>query len=221
MKILSIEDEKEINTYLKTHLENNGFNVDIAETAEGGLFLAHSNDYDLILLDLNLPDKNGIEVCKELRLKENNVPIIILSVNSDTQDVVSLLNSGSDDYLIKPFKITELIARIHALCRRPRTINHEILSYNNLTLNINKQVVKINDKKIYLTRKEFSLLEYLLRNKGSVVSRAKILENVWDQEADIFSNTIETHVLNLRKKLNKYYNKSLIKTYSGRGYAIE
>lgn len=221
MKILSIEDEKEINTYLKTNLENNGINVDIAETAEGGLFLAQSNNYDLILLDLNLPDKNGIEVCKELRLKENNIPIMILSVNLDTKDKVSLLNSGADDYLTKPFKVTELVARIHALCRRPRIIKNEILSYNNLLLDINKQIVKIADKKVYLTRKEFSLLEYLLRNKGSVVSRAKILENVWDQEADIFSNTIETHILNLRKKISNYYNKSLIKTYSGRGYAIE
>ena len=221
MKILSIEDEKEINTYLKKNLENSGFNVDIAETAEGGLFLAQSSEYDLILLDLNLPDKNGIEVCKELRLKENKIPIIILSVNAGTEDKVSLLNSGADDYLTKPFKITELVARIHALCRRPRIIKNEILSYNNLLLDVTKQIVKIGEKKIYLTRKEFSLLEYLLRNKGSVVSRAKILENVWDQEADIFSNTIETHVLNLRKKLKNYLNNSLIKTYSGRGYAIE
>ena len=221
MKILTIEDEKEINLYLKTNLENTGFSVDVAETAEGGLFLANTNEHDVILLDLNLPDKNGIEVCKSLRLSGNKVPIIILSVNNTVNDKVSLLEAGADDYLSKPFSITELKARIKAISRRPQTINNEILSYKNISLDSNKQVIRKGDKSIYLTRKEFILLSYLLRNKGRVISRGEILEHVWDKEADIFSNTIETHILNLRNKLNKNNKESVIKTYSGRGYAID
>jgi DNA-binding response OmpR family regulator len=220
MKILSIEDEKEISLYLKTNLEHLGFSVDIAETAEGGLFLANTNEHDLILLDLNLPDKNGIEVCKSLRLSGNNVPILILSINESVNDKVSLLEAGADDYLTKPFSITELSARIKAIIRRPQTIKNEILSYKDLYLDANKQIIKKGDKIIYLTRKEFTLLSYLLRNKGRVISRGEILEHVWDKEADIFSNTIETHILNLRRKINKNDNESFIKTYSGRGYAI-
>lgn len=221
MKILTIEDEQEINTFLKSNLENNGFTVDIAETAEGGLFLADTNEHDLILLDLNLPDKNGIEVCKCLRLSGNKVPVLILSVNDTTNDKVSLLNAGADDYLTKPFSITELIARINAITRRPRTISSEILSYEDLSLDCNKQIIKKDNKTIYLTRKEFILLKYLLKNKGRIISRGEILEHVWDKEADIFSNTIETHILNLRRKISKNKKKTFIKTYSGRGYAIE
>ncbi|MDA3803144.1 MAG: response regulator transcription factor [Patescibacteria group bacterium] len=220
MKILSIEDEKEISLFLKTNLEHIGFSVDIAETAEGGLFLASTNEHDLILLDLNLPDKNGIEVCKSLRLSGNKVPILILSVNEGVNDKISLLEAGADDYLTKPYSITELSARIKAITRRPQTIKSEILSYKDLYLDSNKQIIKKGENIIYLTRKEFILLSYLLRNKGRVISRGEILEHVWDKEADIFSNTIETHILNLRRKINKDDNESFIKTYSGRGYAI-
>ena len=220
MKILSIEDDKEIRLHLKKHLENEGFAVDCAETAEGGIFLAETNEHDLILLDLNLPDKNGLEVCKSLRLSGIDIPIMIVSVNSETNDKIKLLNAGADDYLSKPFSVCELTARIKALLRRPKNMSQEIISFKDLILDTNKQIIKQNDKSIYLTRKEFSLLEYFLRNNGRVISRGELLEHVWDSETDIFSNTIETHILNLRRKLNKTSNKNLIKTYSGRGYAI-
>ncbi len=220
MKILIIEDEKDIRTFLKSNLEDSGFSVDCAETGEGGTFLALSNDYDLILLDLNLPDKNGLEVCRSLRLAGKETPIIILTVETETDNKVKLLNAGVDDYLTKPFSVSELIARIKALLRRPKKISGGLLSFGDLILDSDKQTVKQKSKIIYLTRKEFGLLEYLLRNRGRIVSRGEIIEHVWDSEADIFSNTIETHVVNLRKKLNKDGKSSLIKTYSGRGYAI-
>jgi DNA-binding response OmpR family regulator len=220
MKVLIIEDEKDIGGFLKSNLENAGFNVDLAETGEGGSFLATTGAYDLVLLDLNLPDKHGFEVCKEIRLAGREMPIMILTVETEITNKVQLLNAGADDYLTKPFSISEVLARMHALLRRPRKLNGDILSFADLTLDSQKQSVKRNNKEIYLTRKEFMLLEYLLRNQGRVISRGEIIDHVWDSEADLFSNTIETHILNLRKKIDKDKRQALIKTFSGRGYTI-
>jgi DNA-binding response OmpR family regulator len=220
MKILVIEDEKDISDLLKCGLEAEGFVVDAAMDGEKGCFMGRANNYDLIILDLNLPKKNGEAVCREIRETGKTTPILILTVDAQINSKIRLLNSGGDDYLTKPFSFEELLARVKALLRRPKTMTKEILRIGNLTLDKNKQTVYRASREIYLTRKEFALLEYLMRNQGIVVSRSEILENVWDAEADPFSNTIETHILNLRRKINKNSANKLIKTVSGRGYKI-
>lgn len=220
MKILIIEDEKDIALFLKSSLEEVDFIVETAESAERGLLLARMNDYDLIVLDLNLPDRGGFEVCKDIRTEGKNLPIIILTVEGSVDNKVQLLDNGADDYLTKPFSISELIARINALLRRPKELIKNTIIFDGFELNRKRHLIIKNGKEIYLTRKEFILLEYLLINKGSIVSRGDLVDHVWDQEANLFSNTIETHILNLRKKLSNKQRKMIIKTYPGRGYGI-
>lgn len=220
MKILIVEDEKDIGLFLKSSLEKVGFNVDYTESGERGSFLAKTTDYDLIILDLNIPDKGGYEICRDIRIEGKEMPIIILTVASEIESKVQLLDLGADDYLTKPFSVPELLARIKSLLRRPKKLLNNTISFVGFELNTQKQVVTKNKKEIYLTRKEFILLEYLLLNRGRIVSRGELVDHVWDQEANIFSNTIETHILNLRKKIGKKANQSIIKTYSGRGYGI-
>jgi len=220
MRILVVEDEKKINDFLKKSLESECFAVDTAMDGEKGSYLARSNNYDLIILDNILPKKDGVQVCREIRESKSNVPIIILSVKSETITKVDLLNAGADDYLTKPFSLEELLARMRALLRRPKDFKSDIFSVDDLIVDIAKHSVKRGDEEIKLTRKEFMLLEYLLKNQGIVLSRGMIMEHVWDMNADLFSNTIESHILSLRKKIDFEGNKKLIQTISGRGYTI-
>lgn len=221
MKILIVDDEKEIRTFLKASLEAAGFIVDTAEDGENGLFMAKTNTYDLVLLDMIMPYKTGDQVCQELRDAGYNAAIIILSVRSEATTKTNLLNIGADDYLSKPFSFDELLARINAVLRRPKEISDEELKIDNLVLNDNKYTVKRGEISIHLTKKEFSLLEYLMINTGKVLTRTQIMEHVWDMNADPFSNTIETHMRNLRKKIDLKNEKKLIHTISGRGYKID
>ncbi len=221
MRILLIEDEKGIVDFLKPSLEAEPFVVDIAIDGERGSYLGRTNDYDLIVLDNILPKKNGLEVCKEIRKAGKTLPILVLSVKTETITKIELLNAGADDYLSKPFSLEELRARIRALLRRPKQIESEILTINDLTLDMKRCAVRRGKKEIYLTRKEFMLLEYLIRNPGIVLSRGMIMEHVWDMNADPFSNTIESHILSLRRKINFPGKKKLIHTISGRGYKID
>lgn len=221
MKILIVEDERDIGLFLKSNLETAGFNVDFTQSGERGSLLAKTHDYDLIILDLNIPDRNGFEICRDIRTEGKEVPIIILTVETEIGSKVQLLNAGADDYLTKPFSVSELLARIRSLLRRPKKLIKNIISFDGFQLDNKKQIIIKDDREIYLTRKEFILLEYLLLNRHRIVSRGELVEHVWDQEANIFSNTIETHILNLRKKLANKTSKSTIKTYSGRGYGIE
>lgn len=220
MKILIVEDERDIGLFIKSSLEQVGFNVDYTESGERGSFLAKTNDYDLVILDLNIPDKGGYEICRDIRAEGKEMPIIILTVETEIGSKVQLLELGADDYLTKPFSVPELLARIKSLLRRPKKILNNKVAFDGFELNSQKQVVFKNKKEIYLTRKEFALLEYLVLNRGRIISRGELVDHVWDQEANIFSNTIETHILNLRKKIGKKNNKSIIKTYSGRGYGL-
>lgn len=222
MRVLVIEDDKNIKDFLKTSLTAEAFAVDTAEDGEEGSRLARVNDYDLIVLDNMLPKKNGLEVCKEIRSEGKTVPILMLSVRSESETKVELLNAGADDYLIKPFKLEELIARIRALLRRPGQIENEILHVDGIVLDTKKQIVTREGKEVYLTRKEFALLHYLMKNKGTVLSRGMILEHVWDMNADPFSNTIESHIRSLRRKLSlgEESTKEFIQTVPGRGYVI-
>jgi two-component system, OmpR family, copper resistance phosphate regulon response regulator CusR len=221
MRILIIEDNYDIRNFLRESLQAETYAVDTAEDGERGSYLARTNQYDLIILDNTLPKKNGIQVCSEIRRIGKDVPIIMLSVDAGVDKKVLLLDSGADDYMTKPFSYKELLARIKALFRRPKAILQDILTFRDYSIDIAKQRVVKGSKEIYLTRKEFALMEYLARNKGSVVSRGTIMEHVWDMDNDPFSNTIETHILNLRKKLDKTNKQRLIVTVPGRGYMIE
>lgn len=220
MRILVVEDEKEIADFLGVSLEAEAFAVDIAEDGEKGSYLGRTNDYDLIILDNILPKKIGLQVCDEIRKSNKSVPILILSVKSEITTKVELLNAGADDYLIKPFSLEELLARVRALLRRPKQVESETFEIDDLTLDSKKHTVKRGKKDIYLTRKEFMLLEYLLKNEEVVVSRGMIMEHVWDMHVDPFSNTIESHILSLRKKIDMPSKTKLIHTVPGIGYRL-
>lgn len=220
MKLLLVDDQAEILSYLKKSFEEACFVVDTASDGEQGSYLARTNHYDLIILDNSMPLKNGEEVVREIRADGIGTAIIMLSVRSETSAKIGLLNLGVDDYVTKPFSFEELHARVNALLRRPNIIKQKILTTDDLILDTSKQIVTRGDKEIYLTKKEFMFLEYLLQNRGSVLSRSMILEHVWDMNADPFSNTIESHILSLRKKIDSNRENKLIVTIPGRGYKI-
>lgn len=220
MRILVVEDDPQIRELVSGHLKALCFAVDSTDCGERGSYLARTNDYDVVLLDYILPKKDGRTICQEIRNHGKTTPIIMLSIRSEIDDKVDLLNLGADDYLAKPFSFDELHARIKAVLRRPTAIHSDIVTIRDITIDSNRQVVTRGNQEIYLTRKEFSLLEYLARHSGHVVSRGMIMEHVWDIECDPFSNTIEAHILNLRKKLG-IQKQGLIQTVPGRGYKIE
>ena len=220
MRLLIVEDNKDVSDFLKVSLKNECFAVDVASDGEKGCFLALTNDYDLILLDYVLPKKDGRQVCEEIRNAGKTVPILVLSVRSEVATKADILNIGADDYLTKPYSFEELLARIKALLRRPKQIESEVLRIDDLILDTKKHLVKRGKKEIYLTHKQFMLLEYLMKNQGMVLSRGMIMEHVWDMEGDLFSNTIETHISALRRKIKSPQKRKLIQTVPGRGYKI-
>ena len=220
MRVLIVEDQIEILEVLRRHLEQEWFVVDGATDGQVGADLAHKNDYDLIILDNHLPSKMGIEICSELRSQKKRVPIIILSVQNDTSKKVEFFKNGADDFVAKPFSIQELIARIHALMRRPRLYLEEEFHLEDLTVNISSHSISRGKNDIRLTKKEFLILEQLMRNQGQIVSREKLVEHAWDMNANFFSNTVETHIGTLRKKIDTKGKKKLIHTISGRGYKL-
>jgi DNA-binding response OmpR family regulator len=221
MRLLVVDDDKEIREFLKGNLQSESFSVDTAADGEEGSFMGRTHDYDAIVLDNVMPKKTGFEVCRDIRQAGKNTPIIILSVQSEIEDKVDLINGGADDYLTKPFAYRELQSRLRAVMRRPSTVVHPIMTVDNLTLDTLRQKVTRGKKEIYLTRKEFALTEYLMRHHGTVVSRGMLMEHVWNDDLDPFSNTIEAHILNLRKKLDTNPRRRLIHTIPGRGYKIE
>lgn len=219
MRVLVVEDEKEIREYLKAVLQSELFVVDTASDGHEGSYAARTNDYDLIILDNILPKKTGSQVCREIREAGRTTPILMLSVKSAVDEKVSLLECGADDYMTKPYSHKELLARMHALLRRNLSSTSRILNVHEITLNIDSQEVTCNSKKIHLTKKEFSILELLMRHHNKIVSRGTILEHAWDMDGDPFSKTIDTHILNLRKKLGAKCG-GYIENVSGRGYII-
>lgn len=220
MKILIIEDELGIANFLKSSLEQQLYIVDVAIDGERGAFLARTGVYDLIILDYLLPKRNGLEVVKEVRL-EKKTPIIMLTVHSELDIKEQAFNLEIDDFLTKPFLLAELFLRMKALLRRPRSIINTIIRMDNFCLDLNRQVIKRSGKIINLTRKEYIILEYLARNRGEIKSREQIIENVWDVNADPFSNSLDTHIVNMRRKLNIFGSKNLIHTFPGRGYKLD
>lgn len=217
MKLLIIEDNISVRNILRLSLESKGFAIDEAEDGEAGSYLARTNLYDVILLDNVLPKKMGGHVCKEIREAGKTTPIIVLSGQQEVLQKINLLNTGADDYITKPFSFEELLARINSVIRRPKTYVPEIFRFKDFEINFAGQTIYKNKKELYLTRKEFSLLEYLIQNRNIVMSRGQILEHVWDMNADPFSNSIETHIMNLRKKL-KDTRRAIITSIPGRGY---
>ncbi|HVT75216.1 MAG TPA: response regulator transcription factor [Candidatus Paceibacterota bacterium] len=220
MRILVVDDETDTRDFLKATLQAECFAVDTASDGIEGSYMARTNEYDLIVLDHNMPKKSGLEVCRDIRAAGRHVPIIILSVRTHVDDKALALDSGADDYMTKPYSHQELVSRMRALLRRTYKVEPTIFSAGRVLLDAGSQEVKHDGADVYLTRKEFALLELLLRNKGKVVSRGTIMEHVWDMESDPLSKTIETHIVNLRKKLEKKREK-LIYNIPGRGYKIK
>lgn len=223
MKILLIEDERKTIQFIKKGLEENGYKVDAAEDGKAGKNLAFRNQYNLIITDVILPELNGRDLCKELRTAKIETPILMLTALGDTDDVVAGLDSGADDYLAKPFEFKELLARIRSLTKRQPQVplNENQLRIADLVLDINDKSVSRAGKRIDLTSKEFSLLEYFLRNQGRVIPRAELSKHVWNVDFDTGTNMVEVYVNYLRKKIDKDFNGKLIHTQFGMGYILK
>jgi DNA-binding response OmpR family regulator len=224
MKILIIEDEEKIANSLKKGLQQENYVVDVAYDGGEGYDLASSEKYDLIILDLMLPSIDGLTICRKLREEDGvKTPILMLTAKGTVEDKVTGLDVGADDYLPKPFSFEELLARIKALARRPLNYNKsQKLVVKNLFLDPENYEVKRGENTIVLSRKEFALLEYLMKNKGRIVTKDELISNVWSYEADILLNTVEVYVGYLRKKIDEPYNneKPLIHTVRGFGYKL-
>ncbi len=220
MRILIIEDEVKLAQAMKRALELQKYAVDIVHDGEAGLDLVVGEKPDLLVLDIMLPSKNGIEICKELRAQNNMIPILMLTAKGQVTDKVTGLDVGADDYMVKPFSLEELFARIRALLRRPNQTQNTVLKIMDLTLNLKTMTVKRNDTAIALSSKEFALLEYLLRNANTVISKEKLVHHVWDYDADILPSTVEVHIKHLRDKIDAPFKKPLIHTVRGFGYKI-
>lgn len=221
MKILLIEDEKEMAYTIKDELSKD-YAVELAFSGEEGEYLVHVNDYDAIILDYKLPGIDGITVCKKIRKDNKRTPILMLTGEDTLEKKVNALDAGVDDYLVKPFKSQELLARIRALLRRNSSLLFgNILSLGDLKLDIVAKTVTRGNKKIILKHKEFQLLEYLMRNAGKVITRDMILDHIWDNAYESLTNTIEVHINYLRKQIDKPFEKKLIKTIYGFGYKME
>ena len=221
MRTLVIEDETEIAKFLKQGLEEEHFSVDLAQTAKEAIKLGTDYDYDVMVIDIQLPDGDGIDVCKQIRAAKKPGSIIMLTVRTETDTKVKAFDAGADDYLTKPFSFDELISRIRALMRREKQLKGDKLVVNDLELDTKKHIVSRNGKKIDLRKKEFELLEYLMRNQDVVLTRTMILEHVWDMNTDPFTNTVDVHMRHLRKKVDEGHKKKIIKTVHGSGYKIE
>lgn len=222
-KILIIEDEPKVAGFIKKGLEEYGYQADIAFDGMSGKKMALSQNFDLIILDVNLPQLNGYELCKEIRKNKMNLPVLMLTALGTTEDKLEGFDSGTDDYLLKPFEFSELLARIKALLKRSKPENQQtaILKIADLELNLDNKTVKRANKKIELTAKEFSLLEYLIRNKNKVISRTDIAEKIWEITFDTGTNVIDVYINFLRKKIDKNFSPKLIHTQIGMGYILK
>jgi heavy metal response regulator len=220
MRILVVEDEKKIADFIKRGLKEEGYAVDVAYEGEEGQFLASTNSYDLILLDLMLPKIDGLTICANLKKEGRLTPIIMVTAKDTVEDKVAGLNLGADDYITKPFAFEELLARVRAVLRKKdKTPNR--LQTGDLSLDLLTHKVTRASKEIALTSKEYTLLEYLMRNAGKVVTRTMISEHVWDADFDTFTNVIDVYINYLRKKIDAGRKNKMIQTIRGRGYMLK
>jgi len=221
MRVLVVEDERKVAQFIKKGLEEEGYAVDLAFDGEEGLTMALDRVHDLVVLDISLPKMDGLRVLKKLRGEKVPTPVLLLTVRAAIEDKVLGLDSGADDYLTKPFAFQELLARIRALLRRKAEAGPPLLRFADLVLDPARRLVTRGEEKIELTGKEFSLLEYFLRNPGRVLTRATISEHVWDYDFDTESNVIDVYVNYLRRKVDSGREKKLIHTVRGAGYVLK
>lgn len=220
MRILTVEDDRKVAGFIAQGLREEGHAVDVAGDGVEATTLAHVNEYDVILLDVVLPRKNGFQVAQELRREGRNTPILMLTSRDGVEDIVRGLDAGADDYLSKPFRFDELLARIRALTRRGGAERLEILRYGPLSMDRLRHEVKVEEEKLDLTSREFQLLEYFLLHPEEVVRRTTLLEKVWDMHFDPGSNVVDVHVGNLRRKLTAAAGEQLIQTVRGVGFSL-
>jgi two-component system, OmpR family, response regulator len=220
MRVLVVEDESKMADLLRRGLQEDGFAVDLAANGEDGSWMGIENDYDVILLDVMLPDVDGFEVCRRLRAAGRWAPVLMLTARAGVQDRVAGLDAGADDYLTKPFSFDELLARVRALLRRGPSERPPVLSIGDLVLDPATRRVSRGDEEIDLTPKEFALLELFLRNAGEALSRARILEHVWDFAYDGDSNVVDVYIRYLREKIDRPFGRRSIETVRGVGYRL-
>ena len=221
MRILIVEDEKKVSSFIKKGMEEEYYTVDTAFDGKDGLKLASSEDYDLIIMDVMLPFMDGNAVTHELRKRNINIPILMLTVNDSIKDKVKGLDSGADDYLTKPFAFEELLARVRALLRRNEKSKSTKISAGDIVLDLESHRVLKNDKEIILTPKEYAILEYLIKNKNKVVSRTRLIEHTYDYHFDTETNIIDVYINKVRNKVFDNSDNPLIKTIRGIGYIIK
>ena len=223
LKLLIVEDEPKVVSFIKKGLEEHGFAVSVAYDGLAAKRMVRSESHDLIIIDVNIPIVNGYQLCSHIREFNKHVPILMLTAMGSMEDKLNGFAAGADDYLLKPFEFLELLARIKALMKRAQFYpSQEIeLTINDLVLNADTKMVRREDKKIDLTAKEFALLEYFMRNKGRVISRLELAEKIWDINFDTGTNVIDVYINFLRKKIDRDFEKKLIHTYIGMGYALK
>lgn len=221
MRILVVEDEQKMAAVIKRILNENGYIVDVASDGKEGELKVNDEQYDLLIVDVMLPQQSGLELCQKVRTVNPSIPILVLSALDATDDTVRGLEAGADDYMSKPFESAELIARIRALMRRGSDLKQSsVLQCSDLELDLTGRVARRNGNVIQLTLKEFTLLEYLMRNKGRVLTRSQISERAWERPYDLNDNNVDVYINMLRKKVDKGYDKPLIQTVVGMGYVI-
>lgn len=221
MRILVVEDDKKVGRFLEKGLQEEQYAVDICRNGADALYYAQTNTYDVIILDIMLPGKDGFTICREMRENSILTPVIMLTAKDTVEDKISGLSEGADDYLTKPFSFEELLARIRALLRRNQDYKTKVLKAGDLEMDPVRRLVTRAGKKIILTGKEYALLEYLLRNKGRIVTPVMILEHIWDMDYDGVSNIVNVYINHLRNKIDKDSSVKLIKTIRGHGYQID
>jgi DNA-binding response OmpR family regulator len=221
MRILLVEDEPRMANVIAKGLREQSYAVDVAPDGERGLYQTSINDYDVIILDVLLPHRDGYEVCRELRARGNTTPLLMLTARAAVDDRLEGFDAGADDYLTKPFSFRELLARIRALLRRDSQLVPDVLEVADLMVDSASHRVSRANRDVQLTAKEYALLEYLARRAGQLVSRAEIAAHVWDDSFDPFSNTIEVYINRLRKKIDGRHANKLLHTRRGEGYILE
>lgn len=223
MKLLLIEDEVALAALIKRGLQDEGYAVDVIADGEEGLnqLLMSHEDYSLAIIDRMLPGKDGLSICRELREARVNLPVIILTALGSNRERINGLDSGADDYIVKPFVFDELLARIRAVLRRPAALRDRVLKTTGLTLDTVRRKVWVNKKEVELTTKEFAILELLMLHPGQVFDREQLTNRLWDFNFDSFSNVIDVHIKNLRKKLGDGKSQSVIETVRGIGYSLK
>jgi two-component system copper resistance phosphate regulon response regulator CusR len=221
MRILLVEDEKRMASFIERGLKEAHYTVDIAANGEKGMFLAEVNPYDLIILDVMLPDTDGVTLCRQLRSKKIDVPILMLTAMDAIKDKIRGLDAGADDYLTKPFAFQEFLARVRALLRKTRDGKTTHLRVGDLELDQLKHQVRRAGHEILLANKEYALLEYLMLHAGEIVTRTMIAEHVWNEDFDSFTNVFDVYIYRLRAKVDKGFSRSLIHSVRGVGYVLK